>query len=159
MRKAVYLAIFALASCSAFAGLSPLPPDQAAYLEKKFEGYWSAPHRDGSISATIDYADNYLTFLLDDGEAVNAKVIDVDMARNIVAIEFLTTKESQGVITLALQPNGKLLLDVMGSSMLMNYTRRLTQFDRDRIECLTAPQQQLDMPEVAKRCEAMGLSG
>lgn len=34
---------------------------------------------------------------------------------------------------------------------------QVSQYDKDRIECLTAPLKVLQMPEVAKRCEAMGL--
>lgn len=34
---------------------------------------------------------------------------------------------------------------------------QVSQYDKDRIECLTAPLKVLQMPKVAKRCEAMGL--
>lgn len=153
MRKLI--AVLALASCSAFADYNPLPQSQADYLIANFVGIWNVASANSGMTVTIDHDSRHLTLMLDDDEILGAKVIDVDSEHGIVTIEAINADGNIGVISLKRDSMGDLWFSTGKNRFPLMFTRRITERDRIRIECITAP---IPVREtIDANCKKMGL--
>ena len=150
MRKLI--ALLALVSCSAFADYSPLPKAQADYVQAHFAGIWNA---NNAGVVTIDHDGGYFTLLLDEDEARDSKIIDVDTLRGILTVEFTDASGNISVLSLRSDSDGDLWFSVGANRFPLQFVRRITERDRDRIECLTGPVAARNSGQLS--CGKMGL--
>lgn len=154
--KRLLLAALAAISTHAAAAFNPLPPSQIDYLTANFSGVWSLYNTDAPMTVTIDHSAGYFTLMLDDTEAQDAKVIDVDAARNIITVTFTNTDGLGDELTLHRDAVGDLWFNLGTTRFPLQFTRRITDRDRDRIDCLTGPVAYRNLEAGDLNCDKLG---
>lgn len=144
------LAAIALLSCNAYADFNPLEENTEEFVQENFVGIWRVYGEGAGMTVTIDQDAKYLTLLLDDVEAMESKIIDVDEDRKIVTVSFRNVNNQLDEITLRRDKDGDLWFTFGADRFPMQYTRRITERDRARIECIAGPVKDRDFDLCAK---------
>ena len=120
------LAAIVLLSCNAYADFSPLDDDKAEFVQESFVGVWRVYGEGAGMTMTVDQSAGYFTLLLDNVEAAESKIIDIDEDRRIITVSFRNVDGKLDELNLRRDKDGDLWFTFGADRFPLQYTRRIT---------------------------------